>query len=54
MAEVVAGDVFTVLHELDREASVRAAVIADAKAFDDGPGLDSQGFGTGDGIGGKG
>ena len=51
MTQVVAGHVFAVLHELDREAAIRAFVIANAQAFDEGAGLESQRLGAGDDIG---
>ena len=51
VADVVAGDVFAVLDELDGEALVRALVVADAQALDDLPGLQAEGFGTGENVG---
>src|SRR5947209_4063158 len=50
---VVAGNVFAVLHELDREAAIGALVIADAQALDDGAGFDAERLGPGDHIGRK-
>ena len=51
VADVVAGDVLAVLHELDGEAAERALVVADAQALDDGAGLQAQSLGAGEDVG---
>src|SRR5207245_2679052 len=45
MADVVARNILTVLHELHGETAIGTAMIADAQPLDDHPGLDAQGFG---------
>src|SRR5262249_5927187 len=44
--DVVPGDVFTVLYELDGEPAERRLVIADAQALDDGSRLYAERFGS--------
>src|SRR5581483_4223199 len=47
----VAGDILAVLDELDREAAVGAAVVADAEALDDRSGLQAERLGARDEVG---
>src|SRR6516162_11892606 len=51
MADIVAGDVFAMLDEFDRETAVGAFVIADAQPFDDGACFDAQGLSAGNDFG---
>ena len=51
VADVVAGDVFAVLDELDGEAAIGTFVIADAQPLDEGARLDAQRLGAGDDFG---
>src|SRR5262249_32605090 len=51
MANIVAGHVLAMLHELDGEPAIWAFVIADAQTLDDRARFQTQGLGAGDDVG---
>src|SRR5688572_24778459 len=51
VADVVAGHVFPMLHELNGEAAKRTAVFTDTEPFHERPGLQAEGLDAGNDVG---